>query len=172
MTYLVDTNVISELSRREPDPGVLAWAGTVIRYAVSVISVDEVFFGLAWRPNAGVLAWMDGYFQRHEALPISPVILLEGGVIGADHHGQGAAGLAHRLPGGTEVQEDGPHPARVDACQVDVLGLDVTVQKVLGMNRPQAAQDRQHQLLGLVLRQASALTLQVLGERQPPVYRP
>ncbi|WP_157639801.1 type II toxin-antitoxin system VapC family toxin [Lamprocystis purpurea] len=79
VTYLVDTNVISELSRREPDPGVLAWAGTVIRYAVSVISVDEVFFGLAWRPNARVLAWMDGYFQRHEALPISPVIARRAG---------------------------------------------------------------------------------------------
>ncbi|WP_295384154.1 type II toxin-antitoxin system VapC family toxin [uncultured Thiodictyon sp.] len=79
MTYLVDTNIISELCRREPDPGVLVWAGTVTRYAVSVISLDEVFFGLAWRPNARVLAWMEGYFQRHQVLTISPAIARHAG---------------------------------------------------------------------------------------------
>ena len=79
MTYLVDTNVISELSRRAPDHGVLAWAGGVTRLAVSVISVDEVFFGLAWRPNARVLDWMEAFFQRHEVLTISEAIARRGG---------------------------------------------------------------------------------------------
>lgn len=79
MTCLVDTNVISELYRRQPDLGVLAWASTVTRYAVSVISVDEVFFGLAWRPNARVLTWMEGYFERHEVLAVSPVIARRAG---------------------------------------------------------------------------------------------
>ena len=79
MTWLVDTNVISELCRRQPDLGVLAWASTVTRYAVSVISVDEVFFGLAWRPNARVLTWMEGYFERHEVLAVSPVIARRAG---------------------------------------------------------------------------------------------
>lgn len=79
MTYLVDTNIISELCRREPDPCVLVWAGTITRYAVSVISLDEVSFGLAWRPNARVLAWMEGYFQRHEVLTISPAIARRAG---------------------------------------------------------------------------------------------
>jgi len=79
VTCLVDTNVISELCRRRPDLGVLAWASTVTRYAVSVISMDEVFFGLAWRPNARVLAWMEGYFERHEVLPVSSVIARRAG---------------------------------------------------------------------------------------------
>ncbi len=79
MTYLVDTNIISELCRREPDPGVLAWAGSVTRYAVSVVSVDEIFFGLAWRPNARVLDWMDGFFQHHEVMAISQPIARRAG---------------------------------------------------------------------------------------------
>lgn len=29
MSYLIDTNIVSELVRREPNPSVLAWAETV-----------------------------------------------------------------------------------------------------------------------------------------------
>jgi toxin FitB len=79
LIYLVDTNVISELCRRQSDPGVLSWAGTVTRHAISVISMDEVYFGLAWRPNARVLAWMEAYFERHQVLAISPVIARRAG---------------------------------------------------------------------------------------------
>lgn len=74
MTYLVDTNVISELTRRLPNHGVLTWAAGVNQVAVSAISVDEVFFGLAWRPNARVRDWMEAFFQRHDVLPISEAI--------------------------------------------------------------------------------------------------
>ena len=79
MTWLVDTNVISELCRREPDAAVLAWAATVSRYAISAISLEEVGFGLAWRPNQRVLAWMEGYFERHQIIPVSPVIARRAG---------------------------------------------------------------------------------------------
>ena len=79
MSYLVDTNVISELCRRHPDKGVLAWAGGVTRAAISVISVEEIFFGLAWRPNASVLEWLEAFFQHHEVLPVSQSIARSGG---------------------------------------------------------------------------------------------
>ena len=79
MSYLVDTNMISELCRRHPDKGVLAWAGGVTRAALSVISVEEIFFGLAWRPNARVSEWMEAFFQHHEVLPISQSIARGGG---------------------------------------------------------------------------------------------
>ena len=95
------------------------------------------------------------------------VILLKGGVTGADHHRQRPAALAHRLPGSTEVQQDRAHPARFQLSQIDVLRLDVAVQEALGVDCTQAVQDRQHELLGLFLRQAPALMVQVLGERQP-----
>ena len=38
MAYLVDTNIISELCRRKPNPGVLAWAAGINSYFISVIS--------------------------------------------------------------------------------------------------------------------------------------
>jgi predicted nucleic acid-binding protein len=79
VSYLVDTNVISELCRRQPNQGVLAWASGVTRPAVSVITLEEIFFGLTWRPNPRVLEWMESFFQRHEVLPISQNIARRGG---------------------------------------------------------------------------------------------
>lgn len=79
MNYLVDTHVINELCRHKPDPGVLAWAGNATRLAVSVVSVEKIFFGLTWRPNPRVLQWMEAFLQRHEVLPISRDIARTGG---------------------------------------------------------------------------------------------
>jgi predicted nucleic acid-binding protein len=61
MTFLVDTNIISELSRREPNAGVLAWAASVWFISLSVITVEEVFFGLAWKANPRIEAWIEGF---------------------------------------------------------------------------------------------------------------
>jgi predicted nucleic acid-binding protein len=61
MTFLVDTNIIGELTRREPNAGVLAWAGTVSVVSLSVITVEEMLFGLAWKPNARIDAWIEGF---------------------------------------------------------------------------------------------------------------
>ena len=57
MSYLVDTNIIGELCQRKPDQGVLAWMAAINRFAVSVVSMESIFFGLPWHPNARVLAW-------------------------------------------------------------------------------------------------------------------
>jgi toxin FitB len=62
MTFLVDTNVISELVRREPDPGVLSWADSVSSVAISVVTVEEIFFGLAWKPNQRIQEWIEQFF--------------------------------------------------------------------------------------------------------------
>lgn len=79
MSYLLDTNIISEFSRPRPDIGVLAWASVTHRVALSAISVDEILFGLTWRSNARVRAWMEGFFQRHETLPVSAIIARRSG---------------------------------------------------------------------------------------------
>ena len=79
MRYLVDTNVISELCRREPDRNVVAWAGGVSTVAISTITVEEVFFGLAWHPDTRIMAWMEAFFERHEILPVSSGIARSGG---------------------------------------------------------------------------------------------
>jgi len=61
---LVDTNVISELCRRTPDPGVLAWAAGQSRLALSVVAAEEIAYGLAWRPNDVLQLWFEGLLEQ------------------------------------------------------------------------------------------------------------
>lgn len=48
MTYLVDTNVVSELRKRAPDPHLLAWYGTVSSadLFLSVLTIGEIRLGI------------------------------------------------------------------------------------------------------------------------------
>jgi predicted nucleic acid-binding protein len=48
VTYLLDTNVISELRRRRPDPHVVAWYDSVssAEIYISVLSVGEIRLGI------------------------------------------------------------------------------------------------------------------------------
>lgn len=64
MNELVDTNVLSELARRRPDEGVLEWAAAVDEIGVSVVTVEEISYGLAWKPNARIEAWFRRFFRE------------------------------------------------------------------------------------------------------------
>lgn len=72
---LVDTNILSELMRAQPDHGVLAWLqgreAVNPRLTISAVTVDEIMFGLSWHPTARLMAWFDAFVQRHEVLPIT-----------------------------------------------------------------------------------------------------
>lgn len=48
MTYLLDTNVISELRKRHPDPNVVAWFDTVssAEIFISALTVGEIRLGI------------------------------------------------------------------------------------------------------------------------------
>jgi toxin FitB len=48
MTYLLDTNVVSELRKREPDLRVLAWYGSVTsaELFLSVLTIGEIRLGI------------------------------------------------------------------------------------------------------------------------------
>ena len=75
MSFLVDTNVISELTRRMPNPGVLVWANTVSTISLSVISVEEIFFGRAWKPNERIRRWFESFLmQQCQLWPVTPDI--------------------------------------------------------------------------------------------------
>lgn len=76
---LIDTNIISELCRRQPDPGVLAWASGISEFRFSAISLEEIAFGLAWRPNARIQTWITDFFARHPALPVTADIAQRAG---------------------------------------------------------------------------------------------
>ncbi len=48
---IIDTNVISEMMRGEPDPQVLAWTATAGRLHTTAITLAEVEYGIARLPD-------------------------------------------------------------------------------------------------------------------------
>lgn len=72
---LVDTNVISELMRQRPNRGVLAWSARSQPFAFSVVSLEEVYFGLGLRPSArierGLTALLDTFAR---VLPVTDAV--------------------------------------------------------------------------------------------------
>jgi len=48
---LANTTVISEFVKKTPDAQVMRWLQSVQLMAVSVITLEEAHFGLAWKPN-------------------------------------------------------------------------------------------------------------------------
>ena len=78
---LTDTNVLSELARRQPDPHVVAWAGTVgLPLLISVVTLEEIRFGLAWRPNQEIRSWFDRFLRDNcEILEVTGAIATRAG---------------------------------------------------------------------------------------------
>ena len=80
---LVDTNVVGELCRTRPAPAVSRWAaGVVSPFALSVVTIEEIRFGLSWKPNARVEAALDRFFaDRCEVLSVSEPIARRAGAL-------------------------------------------------------------------------------------------
>jgi hypothetical protein len=83
VSFLLDTNVVSELVRPRPDAGVVAWLAEVDedRVHLSVITIAEIRFGIErlarGRRRSRLDAWLrDELALRFEAriLPISPPV--------------------------------------------------------------------------------------------------
>ncbi|MDP2809722.1 MAG: type II toxin-antitoxin system VapC family toxin [Rhodocyclaceae bacterium] len=74
MRFLLDTNVVSELTRRAPNASVLDWAASIASHSISAVTVEELWFGIARRPDIRILDWVSAYLKRHEVLPITPEI--------------------------------------------------------------------------------------------------
>ncbi len=79
MSYLVDTNVLSELRRRDPDPGVVRWmqdrpASTLY---LSVLTLGELRKGIAGLSEGvrkrRLLDWLDAEVPRYFARRILSV---------------------------------------------------------------------------------------------------
>jgi toxin FitB len=54
MTFLCDTNIISELAGPRPNSGVVDWSQNVTFIAISVITIEEITYGLTAKPNARI----------------------------------------------------------------------------------------------------------------------
>jgi toxin FitB len=89
MTFLLDTNVISEIRKRHPDPHVVAWWDTVTSAEVSIsaLTIGEIRLGIERlrrkdRAQADLLEhWLDGLraiYQDH-IINIDPGIAEEWG---------------------------------------------------------------------------------------------
>ncbi len=90
--YLCDTNVISELARPQPNAGVLAWAATVVSISLSVITVEEIFYGLAWKPQLRIRAWFASFLEtRCSLLPVTANIAKHGGQLRGEMQARGKA---------------------------------------------------------------------------------
>jgi toxin FitB len=80
--YLCDTNVLSELARPRPNAGVLEWARSVPGVYLSSITVDEVFYGLSWKPRPKTLGWFEGFLEDFcVVLPVDKPIARGGGAL-------------------------------------------------------------------------------------------
>jgi predicted nucleic acid-binding protein len=88
--FLCDTNVLSELARPQPNTGVEAWAQDISSIAVSVITLEEIAYGLAWKPNARIGAWFVEFLNRYsEALPVTAEIATRAGRLRGKLQAQG-----------------------------------------------------------------------------------
>lgn len=82
MIALLDTNVISELSRRRPDAKVVGWLGTIDGIALSAITLDELYGGIALRPNLRIECWLDAMLSSvSSVLDVTAAIARHAGVL-------------------------------------------------------------------------------------------
>jgi predicted nucleic acid-binding protein len=87
MIYLLDTNVVSELVRPRPDPKVCAWIASRDEVVLSVISLEELVFGIERAPMARrhrLMAWFDDLLDNVvEVEEITPAIARAAGELRA-----------------------------------------------------------------------------------------
>lgn len=65
MSWIVDTNILSELIRPQPHPGVERWVRAQERLHLSVVTVEEIEYGLSWKPKPRIQAWWSTFVNEH-----------------------------------------------------------------------------------------------------------
>lgn len=80
MGWLCDTNVVSELMRREPNAGVTAWALAREELVLSVITLEEIRYGLARQELVRKSKWFETFLEaRCRIEPIDRAIAEKAG---------------------------------------------------------------------------------------------
>lgn len=81
--YLMDTNIVSELMRPVPNATVLRWFGSIAQFtqplALSVVTVDEIVFGLARKPRKAGSAFFDEFVASSRVLEVTETVARRGG---------------------------------------------------------------------------------------------
>jgi predicted nucleic acid-binding protein len=72
MQFIVDTNILSETFKPRPNPTVTQWLTTQTTLGVSVISLEELTYGLDHRHSTTKMAWLKSFLARHcQLLPVT-----------------------------------------------------------------------------------------------------
>ncbi len=107
---VVDTNVINEMLRREPNAGVVNFFAQEDAPALSVVTIEEMAYGVAWRPSAKLQTAFDRIVgQWPHILLITPDIKARAGLLRGQLQRRGhtrtaanmlinSTALAHRIP--------------------------------------------------------------------------
>jgi toxin FitB len=124
--YLADTNVLSELVKKNPDAQVMQWLQTVERMAISAVTIEEAHFGLAWQPNARKLSLFNAIVQSlHAVYPITESIAQRAGILRGQFQAQGITRSTPDMLIAATAQE---HQLIIATCNVrDFLGCGVQV---------------------------------------------
>jgi len=70
----------------------MRWLESVDQLAISVVTLEEAHYGLAWQPNARKLALLNALVARlHAVYPITPAIATRAGVLRGQFQAQGIA---------------------------------------------------------------------------------
>lgn len=90
MQYLIDTNIISEIFKPKPIAQVTDWIAAQDLVGISTISIEETYYGLAYKKAYRQLAWFENFLQsRCEILPVTPEIARHCGNLRAQLRQQG-----------------------------------------------------------------------------------
>jgi len=88
---LTDSSVVSEFVKKSPDAHVMRWLQSVDGLAISVVTLQEAHFGLAWQPNARKLMLFNAVVQQMQAVyPITPAIAQRAGALRGQFQAQGS----------------------------------------------------------------------------------
>lgn len=80
MRILCDTNILGELARTRPNAGVASWAHGITHIALSAVTLEEIRFGLTWKPNARILKWFEMFLKDFcDILPVTAEIAAHAG---------------------------------------------------------------------------------------------
>ena len=127
MSYLLDTNILSELARPAPHPKVVHWTSQLSSVAISVVTVEELGYGLAAKPSPRIERFIerfiDAFCRVHD---VTRAIALHAGIMRGQlpRRGQGrgqadmliaATASAHGLTLVTRDEKD------FEGCGVSVL---------------------------------------------------
>lgn len=72
MNYFCDTNILSEAMKRQPDPKVTQWLSRQDWVYMSVITVEEIYFGLTYKEAPKQREWFEKFLRfGTEVLPVT-----------------------------------------------------------------------------------------------------